>query len=152
MRNALALAVILSGLVAACGSGSPAAPTEYPQVAGTYTGTLTLSVSQGSDSVTVTGSMRLVVEQSGPHLIISGSMTFFGETTELEPPIVGSIDETGVFTETGSSSEIERDDDCGRFRVTSDTLTFAGSTMELTLTARTDHCGVIRMSATLTRN
>ena len=78
-------------------------------------------------------------------------MTFFGETTELEPPMVGSIDETGVFTETGSSSEIERDDDCGRYRVASDTLTFSGSTMELSITVRTDRCGVIRMSATLTR-
>ena len=138
-------------LILAAGCGGPTAPSEYPQAAGTYTGPLTLSVSQGGDSVTVTGSMRLRVEQSGPHLIISGSMTFFGETAELEPPMVGSIDRNGVFTETGGSSEIERDEECGRYRVTSDALTFSGSTMELSITARTDRCGVIRISATLTR-
>ena len=70
MTNPTRLPVFAVLILILAGCGGPTAPSEYPEVAGTYTGTLTLSVSQGSDSVTVTGSMRLVVEQSGPHLIM----------------------------------------------------------------------------------
>ena len=85
----LALLVVL---LPACNDSSPAAPTPaIPDVAGTYSGPLVLTVAVDPDNTqTLNGTMRLVVTQSGSQVTLNGTITIFGATDEL-PPTVGMI-------------------------------------------------------------
>ena len=152
MRQRLLVILLLTLLITGCGDdGGPVAPSppQFPQVAGTYNGTLTLTFSLVSD--TLTGSMRMVVVQAGSQLTITGSMMFLGETVEL-PAVTGTVNETGFFTVTaGGFSGTVSDETCGTLTTTSATLTFSGSTARITETATTEFCGNIQLSGTLTR-
>ena len=109
-RFALVLAVaVLTG----CGADSPTAPTsQIPEVAGTYTGPLTLRAVTTGDSLQ--GFARFNVAQAGAQLTITGSTTFLGETAQL-PAITGTINATGFFTPTsGGVAGAVNDPDCGR--------------------------------------
>ena len=133
-------------LVVAC-SSDPTGPS-FPDVAGTYTGTVTLSL---SDAGSVDGSMSMVVAQSGEQLTITGSITFLGETTQL-PAITGTINETGFFTATaGGFSGTASDPQCGTWTTTSSTLTFSGGTARLQESASSPSCGNLNLFGTLTR-
>jgi len=120
----------------------------FPDVAGTYAGTVTLSLSGGGS---VDGSMRMVVAQSDEQLTITGSITFLGETTQL-PAITGTINETGFFTATaGGFSGTTSDPQCGTWTPTSSTLTFSGGTARLQESASSPVCGSLNLFGTLTR-
>ncbi len=148
-RLALVLAVVLTG----CGADSPTAPTtaptsQIPEVAGTYTGPLTLlAVTTGA---ILQGSARLDVAQAGAQLTITGSITFLGETVQL-PAIMGIINATGIFTPTSGWVEEVNDPDCGRVTSTNASVTFFGRTLRLVETASTDSCGNFELSGTLSR-
>ena len=131
-------------LVVACDLTGPS----FADVAGTYTGTVTLSLSGGGS---VDGSMSMVVAQSDAELTITGSMTFLGETTQL-PAITGTINETGFFTATaGGFSGSTSDPQCGTWTTTSSTLTFSGGTARLEESASSPSCGNLSLFGMLTR-
>ena len=151
MRQRLLVILLLTLLITGCGDdGGPVAPSppQFPQVAGTYNGTL-LTFSLVSD--TLTGSMHMVLVQAGAQLTITGSMMLLGETVEL-PAVTGAVNETGFFTATaGGFSETVSDETCGTLTTTSATPTFSGSTARITETAAAEFCGNIQLSGTLTR-
>ena len=94
MTSARAALLAAALLAAACdmrGSGAG-----VPQVAGTYTGTLTwewLSYENASYLTTA----RLVVRQSGDEVTVVGSIVVTGTTYEI-PALSGTINQTGRFT------------------------------------------------------
>ena len=145
----LALVLAITVLIG-CGADSPTAPTsQIPEVAGTYTGPLTLRVVTTGDSLQ--GSARFDVAQAGAQLTITGSITFLGETAQL-PAITGTINATGFFTPTsGGVAGAVNDPDCGRITPASASITFSGRTMRLVETAFTDFCGNFELSGTLSR-
>lgn len=141
---------VLSFAFIAC-DGTPTAPSSgVPNVAGTYTGTLYLTSSQGSQRVPV--EMQMVVVQSGSQLTITASMSLGGQTVDL-PAITGTINRTGFFTVTaGGYYENTTDDvECGRITPTSSSLTFSGRTARYQESADSQHCGTLQLSGTLTR-
>ena len=154
MRQRLLVILLLTLLITGCGDdGGPVAPSppQFPQVAGTYNGTLTLTFLLVSD--TFTGSMRMVVVQAGAQLTITASMMLLGETVVL-PAVTGTVNETGFFTATGggfSTTVSDEDETCGTLTTTSSTLTFSGSTARIAETATTEFCGNVQLSGTLTR-
>ena len=151
-RRRLLGVLILTLVISACGDdGGPTTPSgpQYPQVAGTYSGPLTVSFSIVSD--TLTGSMRMVVVQAGAQLTVTGSLTFLGETVDL-PAVTGTVNETGFFTTSaGGFTGAVSDETCGTLTTTSDTLTFSGSTARISESATSEFCGSIQVSGTLTR-
>lgn len=149
----LAVVVVLSLVFVACdeGGGSPASPSSrVPDVAGTYTGTLHLTSSLGSQQVPL--QMRMVVVQSGSQLTITGSVSFGGRRVEL-PAVTGTINQTGFFTlrSGGFYGNTADDPECGRITTTSSSLTFSGRNARYQETANTQYCGTLQISGTLTR-
>ena len=154
-RHLLGICILVLVIVAGCGddAGSPTAPTapQFPQVAGTYAGPLTITSSNAPQEPLI-GSAQLNVVQAGSQLTITGSITLFGVTQQL-PAVTGMINETGFFTASagGFSSATADAGDCGIIRETSSTLTFSGSTARLHESATTDFCGNLTMDGTLNR-
>jgi len=148
MRRFPLATALLALLFAAC-DGGPTAPSAFPQVAGTYSGQITLASSLAPEE-SLTGQMRLVVVQDGAQLTLTPSLMFFGETTE-QPAITGTIDENGAFTlAPGAFSATEGDPECGTSTVSDFSLMFSGSTARLRLTF-TDSCGIFTLEGELTR-
>ena len=147
-RLLLGLAIVV---IAACEGSGPVAPSQYPDVAGTYSGTAVLLAGEPGRQETINGTMRLVVTQSGSQATVSGSMTFFGETEQIEP-IPGTINEAGEFTFPGDSlvGETMNDPDCGEHSVTM-SLVFSDGTATFSQVVETAACGQFRVNATLTK-
>lgn len=146
-RPLLAVAVVL--LLTACDDGGPTSPSNrYPQVSGTYTGSLSVTSARFGPGGSV--SARMVVVQSGNQLTITGSVSFGGRTAELTA-ITGTINETGFFTAAGVVSGGLDDPTCGRVTPTTGSLTFSGRTMRVVENASSQYCGEIQISGTLTR-
>ncbi len=145
------LGVVSAVLITACGGGEPTAPPapEYPQVAGTYTGFVTLRMSAFAGSADFP--MTLNVVQSGAQVTFSGSVTAAGEVLQL-PARTGTVNQTGFVT-TGGASDNEpwEDATCGTVTTTDSSLAFRGNAAELYLGANTDHCGFLTISGVLTR-
>ena len=139
-------------ITAACGgsSSSPTSPTpSIPNVAGTYSGSLTITSSLSAD--VLTGSARLSVVQAGSQLTITSEITFLGETLQL-PAVTGTINATGFFTATGGGGVTsESSGECGTFTTTSSTLTFSGNSARYVETVTTQYCGSLSLAATLFR-
>ncbi len=138
-----------------CGDSGPIAPTtptapRFPQVAGTYSGTLSLSPSDSSGVLSVPA--QLTVIQAGSQLTISGSMTLMGQNIDVAA-VTGTINETGFFTvaESGSFTGPAHNPTCGNIVPTSGSLTFSGNMVRLVQTAVTDYCGNWQLDGTLTR-
>ncbi len=148
---------LVTPLVAACddngnrgGGTTPAGPSrQVLQVAGTYTGPVTLVVAGSS---TTAGSARMVVAQSGSQLTITGSVTISGQTIQIAA-VTGTINATGFFNATGGGSLTDtiQEPTCGTMRATSSTLTFSGSTARFVEDYTTTRCGPVQVSATLRR-
>lgn len=150
ISNILALVVLLP----ACDS-SPAAPTttQYPDVAGTYSGPLVAeAVLEAGLTQTLNGTMRIVVTQSGPEVTVSGSFTLLGETEEI-PPYTGRINEAGEFTFPDDIFEdgALNNSDCGEITVTSMSIAFSSDTATFTYASETAACGDFNFRATMTK-
>lgn len=149
----LAAPVILLLLTAACDS-SPAAPssTRIPDVAGVYTGALSIS-SSTLGPLSEDWDARFVVRQAGSQLTITGSVSFDGQTTQL-PPLVGAVNSTGSFRFIAGgdgNADISRDRNCGELAPAGGSITFSGRTLRYVQTIQSEFCGDIEYSGTLTR-
>ena len=121
----------------------------FPDVAGSYSGPLTVTSTLVAGSFT--GTMTMTVVQADDQITVTGSTTFMGETQQL-PAITGTINETGFFTATaGGSAPPSPDPDCGILTTTASTLSFAGRTARFHQTISTTHCGGLSFDAELTR-
>ena len=141
--------VVCLAIVSACG-GSPSSPTsQIPDVAGTYTGSLTWTA-DGAFVASIQA--RLTVVQAGAQLTVSGSLTLLGQTVQVAA-VTGTVNATGFFTVSGGGFAGAVDDaTCGTIRGTSASLTFSGNTARYVETDTTDFCGNWNFSGTLTKN
>ena len=146
---------IAAALLAVAACDSSTGPS-FPEVAGTYTGPLTVGATFQGETVPVNGSMRVLAEQDGNQATLSGSTTILGETEPFEPG-AGIIDEAGVWTDAGSEFfELGDDQECpgytGRRAVT---VRFSGGSLRVessvTHSEPTVDCPSITLSAALTR-
>ena len=139
----LAAAVLLAGCSAATPKGS------IPQVAGNYSGKMTVSAPTLLTSP-VEFPMRMAVEQSGARVTASGTLTIQGSESTFV--WVGTIDETGLFTPDQAQTPGALDTSfCGAVQTVTNRLTFTGRRAVLSLVVNTGTCGPIDYSATLTR-
>lgn len=147
--------VLMAVVVAACDSLTG---PSFPEVAGTYTGPLTVEatvVSQGvPETITANGSMRVVVEQDGDQVTLSGSITILGDTESLDT-LSGTIDEAGVWTETGADAGafVLGDNECGY--TANSAVRFSGGSLTIeatsTVSEPTIDCPNVTWSGELTR-
>ena len=149
--------IVLCLALAGC-DGNPLAPTgiagagDFPDVAGTYSGTLTQTVTgaPGHPPMRGTSSLVVTVTQSGSEVSLTGTQTWPGESPILLwDGVKGTIDALGIFTwpERRSTTDI----DCGRVRYGPRRLQFSIGTLSFSLEAETDRCGRFEFDATLTR-
>ena len=134
---ALALSLVL--MLPACGGGSPTSPSsQFPNVAGTYTGPVKWTknglVFYGLYHPFVTMSGVMTVVQSSSQLTITGSWSFTGGpldgATKAFAAITGNVNATGFFTATGGGGAGRQlDPNCGLFTATSSTFTVSGNTV-----------------------
>ena len=117
-------------MVAALIAASACDMTGIPRVAGTYTGTMT----------------------------VSGSVAYQGYTWGFPPAMSGTVDATGAFTAEGVAggmvaafSPTTSSSPCGTIGGALFTLTFSGSEADFNLAAQTSRCGLVSYHSTLTR-
>ena len=145
-------AVVVVATASCGGDNSPTAPSPQPQipnVAGTYSGPLTITASM----VSLSGTMQITVVQAGAQLTITGSRSIFEETSAL-PAVTGTVNETGLVTFPPDSiiDAVPIDDDtCGTITRAPTMLTFSGNTARFLQTASSDGCGNVEVLGTLTR-
>ena len=155
LRLLLAACAVVVVATASCGGdSSPTAPSPQPQipnVAGTYSGPLTTTVS--ALMVNLSGTMQITVVQAGAQLTITGSISIFEETSAI-PAVTGTVNETGLVTFPPDSlvNAVPSDDDtCGTITSAPAMLTFSGNTARYLQTASSDGCGNVEVLGTLTR-
>ena len=143
-RLALVLAVsVLTG----CGDDPTAPTSRIPEVAGTYTGPLTMHVTA---TLSFQGTARFHVAQAGPQLTITGSVTFQGSTAQLTA-IPGTINEMGFFIPTAGGAAEAFNDACGKVTTLSTNIVFSGRRVRWEETASTEFCASFEVSGTLSR-
>ena len=149
----LALCLMMIGCVE-----NPAAPTGlsgssgFPDVAGTYSGILTLTITGATGHPPMRGTSTLVVTvtQSGSEVTLSATQTWPGESPQLIwDGVRGTVDAIGIFT--GPDLRDSTDLECGRVRYRSRRLRFSVGTLSYSLVADTDRCGQFEYRGTLTR-
>ena len=153
-------AVVVVATASCGGASSPTAPSPQPQipnVAGTYSGPLTITASAagGVLMVSLSGTMQITVVQAGAQLTITGSISIFEETNALEA-VTGTVDNTGGVTFPPDSVVNAApipigDDTCGTITPAPTMLTFSGNMARFLQTASSDGCGNIEVMGTLTR-
>ena len=142
---------LAAAVLAACDGSSPTAPSQYPDVAGTYSGPLVYVAGEPGSQESLDGTMRIIVTQSESQVTVNGSMTIIGQTAEI-PPARGTIDETGeVSFSEDVLGEVTDDPDCGERRIATLSLVFSDGTATLNQVTRTTECGDFTVSATMTR-
>ena len=163
----LATCAVVVVATTACGGDSrpttPVSPTppspqpQIPNVAGTYSGplTITASLEGGAVMVSLSGTMHLTVVQAGAQLTITGSTTILDETSALEA-VTGTVNDTGRVTFPPDSVVNAApipigDDTCGTITPAPAMLTFSGNTARFLQTASSDGCGSFEVVGTLTR-
>ena len=161
----LATCAVVVVATASCGGDSspttPVSPTalspqpQIPNVAGTYSGPLTITASAagGVLLVNLSGTMQITVVQAGAQLTITGSISIFEETNALEA-VTGTVNETGLVTFPPDSvvhTVPMGDDACGTITPAPAMLTFSGNMARFLQTASSDGCGNIEVLGTLTR-
>ena len=155
----LAACAVVVVATASCGGdssqdSSPTAPSPQPQipnVAGTYSGPLTITAS--ALMVNLSGTMQITVVQAGAQLTITGSISIFEETNALQA-VTGTVNETGLVTFPPDSlvnAVLPDDDTCGTITPAPAMLTFSGNTARFLQTASSDGCGNVEVLGTLTR-
>ena len=147
--------LILCLTMAGC-AGSPTAPTmvsDVLDVDGTYSGTLTQTVTGAKGHPPMRGDSMFVVtvSQSSHEVTLSATRTWPGRSPVLVwDGLTGTIDSLGVFTERNTPGSFD-DADCGRVRYRSRHLQFSFGTLYYRLLADTDRCGRFEFDAALTR-
>ena len=151
VRGFWLLVACCSLLVSACG-GSPNQPSDqYPNVSGTYRGTLAFSV---DGELVQNTNAELVVEQDGSEVTLSFTIWMSGAAF-LESA-TGTISRTGVFTAKSSKGGVASlpdasNNQCGSIRATTNTLSFSGDSATYALDLQTDRCGMWSWSGILQR-
>ena len=136
--------------LAACGGSGPTAPSEYPDVAGTYSGPLVHMAGEPGRQQSLDGTMRIIVTQSESRVTVNGSITILGQTAEI-PPTRGTINETGeVSFSEDALGGVTNDPDCGE-STTALSLVFSDGTATFNQVTQTAECGDSTVSATMTR-
>lgn len=129
-----------------------------PQVAGTYAGTLTLAATSTAEGGTVTIEFpidaELTVSQSDAEVTIAGTLEILGETGSLST-LTGTINASGVFTETGIGLadawwEDDLEPECGAVTSTSSSISFSGEDLQMRASIEARSCSQ-KVSGTLTR-
>ena len=161
----LATCAVVVVATASCGGDSspttpfsptpPSPPPQIPNVAGTYRGplTITVSVEGGGLMVSLSGTMHITVVQAWAQLTITGSISIVDETTTLEA-VPGTVNETGLVTFPPDSlvnAVPLGDDTCGTLTPAPTTLSFSGNTARFLQAASIDGCGTVEIVGTLTR-
>ena len=147
-RVLLGLAV---AVLVACDGSSPTAPSQYPDVAGTYSGPLVHVAGEPGRQESLDGTMRIIVTQSESQVTVNGSITILGQTQEI-PATRGTINETGeVSFSEDDRGGVTNDPDCGESRITTLSLVFSDGTATFNQVTQTAECGDFTVSATMTR-
>jgi len=126
---------------------SPSAASQIPNVAGMYTGPVTMTV---DGTIAGLNAMSLTVTQVGEQVSITGSMLAAGQTVVL-PAMNGTVNATGFFTLTSGSWTSEYDALCGNHRLIDGSLTFSDRNAQYVKHEATDFCGSWALTGTLTR-
>ena len=148
-----AIALVLAG--AAC-KQLPTAPSSLPasgvpDVAGTYRGTITMTITgaSGHSPMRDTGQFTVTVTQDGSTVTISATARWPWGDQVVWTDLVGTLDTLGTVT--GTSERTFTDPDCGRVDVRERRLTIVVGTLRYYLEADTARCGTFVYVATLTR-
>ena len=146
-------------LIAGAACELPAGPSDLPttssgvpDVAGTYSGTLTLTITGAPGHPPMRGPSTLVVTvtQVGHEVTLTGTQAWPGESPILVwDGVRGTIDAIGIFS--GPALRDSTDPECGRVRYRSRRLQFSVGILSYSLVAETDRCGRFEYRATLTR-
>ena len=148
-------------LVAVCLTAAPGCDwldeltgPSVPNVAGTYTGPLTVEVTAGALTVAAAGSMTLAVEQDGDQVTMSGSLTIEGDTETIDAA-PGTIDGAGLWTPADEASAGFAVDDDGCGGTVESTFRFSDNSLAVEISSAspqpTMECPNIALSATLAR-
>ena len=149
---AIALSLIMIGCVE-----NPAGPTGlsdsgFPDISGTYSGIITLTITGAPGHPPMRGPSTLVVTvtQSGNEVTLSATHAWPGESQrQIWNGVRGTIDAIGIFT--GPTRKDSTDPDCGRVRYRRRFMQFSVGTLSYRLEADTGLCGLFEYSGTLTR-
>jgi len=121
-------------------------PTGPPEVAGTYTGTMTMAVpSLGNFSFDAV----VDVAQIGNDLDIIMEISILGVSSSSR--VSGEISNAGELIY-GRGRQPSALPDCGYITRSTGSMKFSGKTLRWTATAETENCGTITADATLTRS
>ena len=156
MTRLSVLALCLCLALVGC-EGSPTAPTGFsgsdvPNVAGTYSGTITLTITGAPGHPPMRGPSRLIVTvtQSGKEVTLTGTQAWPGESpTLIWDGVRGTIDAVGIFT--GPDLRDSTDLECGRVQYRSRRLQFSVGILIFSMVADTSRCGRFEYRGTLTR-
>ena len=147
MRISSVLIVVL--LLGACGDSSPVAPSPspppLPQVAGTYTGELT--VGARGLQVPVTG--RMDVTQAGSQVTVALGWPDPDGSTSTLPSVTGTLTAAGVLNIPTPAPE--EDEDCGTLTAESLSINFSGNSVRVDWIIGSTLCGNIEVRGTLAR-
>lgn len=149
MRQMLASAIIGAVFAAACSSSSPSSPTpSIPQVAGTYTGQVTITLPEVGQSRTCPANTS--VTQSGSNVNIA-PIIFTGSCGNLSVPMgPTTIDATGALAGSGLDG-VFTEPSCGGTYHYVGSGGFFGRELRLTLSATSGLCYNFNFTAVLTR-
>ena len=130
---------------------SPVTTSGVPDVAGTYRGPITLTITDapGHGPMRDTGQFTVTVTQDGSTVTISATARWPWGNQVVWTDTVGTIDTLGTFT--SPTRRTDTDPDCGRVDYRERQFTFAVGTLRYYLRADTARCGTFEYAATLTR-
>lgn len=145
----IGMTTLLCAVLSACGGSSPTAPTppQYPQVAGTYRGSITLNVPEISQSITCPAST--VVSQSG-NTVSLAPIVLTGTCNNFSIPLgSATMDTTGALVGQNTGSFFEPT--CGGNYAYTISGGFFGAEFRLSMNATSGTCYNLNFTAVLTR-
>ena len=142
------IALALGALIAAACSDSPTAPSPYPQVAGTYSGELSL---RGEGISEILGTLTATVVQVGNQLTITARMTGLVNRTVTSRGTIGLNGGFGFIAGRDGGPPF-RFPDCGTIQPTELIIAFAPDLLLVYIERATSQfCGNLEVAGGLTR-
>ena len=144
---------LIAIMVAVACSDSPTAPSAtpagVPDVAGTYRGPITLTITGAPGHLPMrdTGQFTVTATQAGSTVTLSATARWPWGDQVVWTDVAGTIDTLGTFT--GNPRDTHTDPDCGRVDVRERQATFTLGTFRYHLVADTATCGRFEYAATL---